>query len=82
MGITLEYIIMDIDAQNMRGGTFMAVTNNTSVKLTETMTTDFGDTSDLTLTATLSGNKLRLQGVNADASNNYYIIYIARELSF
>ena len=82
MGITLEYIIMDLDAINMRGGTFMAVTNNTSVKLTETMTTDFGDTSDLTLTATLSGSKLRLQGVNADASNNYYIIYIARELSF
>jgi len=82
MGITLEYIIMTIDATNMRGGTFMAVTNNTSVKLTETMTTDFGDTSDLTLTATLSGSKLRLQGVNADTSNNYFIIYIARELSF
>ena len=62
MGITLEYIIMTIDAT--------------------TMTTDFGDTSDLTLTATLSGSKLRLQGVNADTSNNYFIIYIARELSF
>ena len=82
MGITIEYIIMDIDASNMRGGTFMAVTNNTSVKLTETMTTDFGDTSVIELTATLAGSKLRLQGVNNDAVNNYYIIYIARELSF
>ena len=82
MGITIEYIIMDIDATNMRGGTFMAVTNNTSVKVTETMTTDFGDTSDIELEGTLSGNDLRLQGVNNNASTNYFIIYIARELSF
>jgi hypothetical protein len=82
MGITIEYIIMDLDAGNMRGGTFMAVTNNTSVKVTETMTTDFGDTSDIELEGTLSGSKLRLQGVNNDPTNNYFIIYIARELSF
>jgi len=76
---------MDIDAQNMRGGTFMAITNGTSTKVTETMTTDFGDTSDVELTATLisgASDKLRIQGVNNDASNNYFIIYIARELSF
>ena len=72
---------MDIDANNMRGGTFMAITNNSSTRITETMTQDFGDTSDVELTATISGSNLRLQGVNNGASN-YYIIYIARELSF
>jgi len=72
---------MDIDANNMRGGTFMAITNNSSTRITETMTQDFGDTSNVELTATISGNNLRLQGVNNGASN-YYIIYIARELSF
>jgi hypothetical protein len=85
MGITLEYIIMNGDGSNMRGGTFMAITNNTSTKVTETMTTDFGDTSVIELTATLisgASDKLRIQGVNDDASNNYFIIYIARELSF
>jgi len=49
------------------------------------MTTDFGDTSVIELTATLisgASDKLRIQGVNDDASNNYFIIYIARELSF
>jgi hypothetical protein len=61
----------------------MAVTNNTSVKVTETMTTDFGDTSDIELEGTLTGGgDLRLQGVNNNASANYFIIYIARELSF
>ena len=52
-------------------------------RITETMTTDFGDTSGIELTATTTStpDKLRIQGVN-NSGSNFYIIYIARVIKF
>ena len=65
----------------MRAGTFMAITDGSSVNITETMTTDIGDTSDVEITASVNSGKLRISGVNSNGAN-YYMIYISRELYF
>jgi len=81
LNVTFEYLISDLGGDDMRAGTFMAITDGTSVRLTETMTTDIGDTSDVEIVARVNANKLRIEGINSNGAN-YYLYYISRELSF
>jgi hypothetical protein len=81
LNVTFEYLITDIGGNDMRAGTFMAITDGSSVNITETMTTDIGDTSDVEITASVNSGKLRISGVNSNGAN-YYMIYISRELYF
>ena len=53
---------------NARAGTVMAVWSGTSVEFSETSTNDIGSTSALTLSASLSGANIRLQGVSTSGT--------------
>lgn len=47
---------------NARAGNIMAIWDSTSVNFTETTTTDFGDTSGVTLLVAISGSSMALSG--------------------
>ena len=47
---------------NARAGNIMAIWDSTSVNFTETTTTDFGDTSGVTLLVAISGSVMALSG--------------------
>ena len=53
---------------NARAGTVMAVWNGANVEFNETSTNDIGTTSALTLSASLSGANIRLQGVSTSGT--------------
>jgi hypothetical protein len=53
---------------NARAGTVMTVWNGANVEFNETSTNDIGTTSALTLSASLSGANIRLQGVSTSGT--------------
>jgi hypothetical protein len=55
---------------NARAGTVLTVWNGTNVEFTETSTNDIGSTSNLILSASLSGANILLQGTSLSGSWN------------
>lgn len=62
------------DTQNFRAGNVVVLYNTQSTVMTETSTTDLGDSSGLTLSASLSASSVNLLAINATA-NNYTVKY-------
>lgn len=70
--IFVTYILND--NQNFRAGNVVVLYNTQSAILTETSTTDIGDSSGLTFSASLSASNVNLLAVNS-SNNNYSVKY-------
>jgi hypothetical protein len=69
-----DYVVTN--STNARAGTVMAVWNGTTVEYTEASTTDIGNTTDLNLTAGISGSNVILQA--RAFSDNWSVKTLAR----
>lgn len=63
---------------NARAGNIMAIWDSTSVNFTETTTTDFGDTSGVTLLVAISGSVMALSG--SATTNGWNLRTIVRSI--
>lgn len=69
-----DYVIKN--GTNLRSGTVYTVHDGTNIQFTETSTNDLGDTTDVELSATLSGGNIVLQATVA--SDNWSIRTLVR----